>query len=253
MAVVAATKITKFWLDDPKALFESANFIPTENNTNAYYNSLTRLLLVVLIFMYLAKYTGREIGFAALIGIILIVVLHQSAINSTETFSPHLGIRDPCGNCGLDSTNSAINARYELTPLLQFNSDNASKRSYMNAKYEVHPEYVPSPYSEAWRIDSSDITPYTMVPDSYTIDSESVKEELPQSQTNYITRSSIDNVAGIEHDGGLVSVKSGVESAFQRDSAFYRDTIMGEYADYFNSKRNYGQVGNGFPAGKQTF
>lgn len=257
--VVASGRATKFWLEDPTALFRSINVIPEcggeseATSSGEFYNVLTRLLILGAICMYLFNW-NREYIPHVLIGGILVIILAHSMRNKKETFSARLGMRDPCQNCGPDSQNAAINARYELTPFLQFNADNASKRSYMNAKYEVVPEYVPSPFSEVWRLDSSDVTPYTNVPDSYTEVPGSGPEELPPSQTNYITRSSIDNIAGLEHspENGLVSVRSSVESAFQRDSSEYRNNMMAEYVDYFQARRNY-DLPPGFISGAKTY
>lgn len=242
---------TKFWTEDPIVLVKSINVIPNINGENPtssgeFYNVLTRLLILIVIFMFLFNWNQEYIPHVLIIGVIGIILLY-SMRNKTETFSYRRGIKDPCNNCGPDSTKPAINAKYELTPFLQFNADNASKRSYMNAKYEVTPEYVPSPFSEVWRLDSSDVTPYTIVPDLYT-DSQ---EELPPSQINYITRSSIDNVPGVEHEKGLVSVRSSVESAFQRDTSEHRNAIMSEFVDQIASKRGYPCPG--FVSGKQTF
>jgi len=255
---VVATRAAKFWIFDPVELTRSINVVPSmaegETSGDEFYNVLTRLLILGVVVMYAADWHREYIWHVLAGGIVLIFALYaMRPKRSEEGFSARLGMRDPCENCGLDSSNAAINSTYELTPFLQFNADNASKRSYMNAKYEVVPQYVPSPYSEPWRLDSSDITPYTNVPDSYTITEGSEQEELPQSQTNYITRSSIDNVGGIDHEGGLVSVRNSVESAFQRDSSFHRDTMMGEFIDQIASKRGFPAAGSGFVSGKQTF
>jgi hypothetical protein len=243
---------TKFWLEDPISLSQNAEILPTgAQSINERYNAMTKLLLILLVIAYLSDVKPEHIGMLFIVGLLIIIFMHERESgnsDSVENFH-NLGVFVP--ECGRDAAMvNTINAKYELTPLIRYNSDNASKRSYNNARFEVIPEYVPAPYSEAWRNESVDLDPYTMTPDPYTVNSDVLEGDLPMSQKNYITRSSVDLLPGIDSSKGLQSIRADVESAFMRDSTMHRDTIIGEHIDRFMRERgNCGDV----RSGKQTF
>ena len=227
----------KFWLDDPNILWNSFNFIPTMDMSNAErLNSVTRLLIIVTLILYASGYQNYYV--VLLLGIVLIIALRTTCQRENrENFGPHRGGR-PCRGCGFDSNQSYINAKYEVTPLLQFNHDNASKRSYTNAKYEVTPLDVPAPYREVWRNEPEYCGEFTMIPNPYTI-SPVGEQDLPRGQCHYITRSYVDHLPISQSQTGLVSARPAVESAWMRDSQEFRNSIMGEHIDRFARERQH--------------
>ena len=88
-----------FWLNDPKVLFKTLDFIPTQTMTNPErLNALTRLLILITIGMYMM---GYDQYFTVLVlGLLLIVILKSS---QKEGFRPRRGNHDPCHTCGFDS------------------------------------------------------------------------------------------------------------------------------------------------------
>lgn len=261
----------RFWLDSPSELVSSLQLDPCKvDSTDEYYNVLTRLFLVVLVVLFVLDYHRDKLVYVAIFGLVAIAFMQrrslmmntssatqQSASSTTEgtpieEFGPHRGVFD-CA-VGQYSANPAINAKYELTPQLYFEPDNASKRSYANAKFEVIPQYVPTPYSDVWRNEASDVNPYTMTPDPYTVSPSGpmVDEDTPESQANYITRSSIDVLPGVcPESGGLMSVRDSVESAWARDSLEFRNNLIGEHVDRFMRERQHGCAD--FRPGRQTW
>lgn len=224
----------KFWLNDPNVLWQNFKIIPTADMSNAErLNAITRLLVLITIILYAAGYEMYYV--VLLLGILLIVVL-RSTCPKTENFGPHRGGR-PCRGCAFDSSLSHINSKFEITPELQFNHDNASKRSYTNAKYEVTPLYVPAPYSEIWRNEPEYCGEFTMIPNPYTISPDST--EIPRGQCHYITRSYVDHLPISQTQTGLVSARPAVESAWMRDSQEFRNSIMGEHVDRFMRERQH--------------
>jgi len=229
------TNPQKFWLSDPAVLIRDPTFVVTTSPVQRL-NVLTRWLLVGAAVLWAMGYKHAF----TILGFGILMIIFMSYRHQCETFSAHRGNVSPCGGCGYDSNTSMINAKYEVTPELQFNSDNASKRSYANAKYEVIPYHIAAPYREIWRNESNSTNPYSMIPDPYTVSPGATEQEEPKSQCHYISRSSIDNVAGVETNGGLVSIRPAVESAFMRDTLEFRNGIMGEHADRFMRERQHG-------------
>ena len=246
----------KFWLNDPNSLFSSINVLPTREMTNAErLNALTRLLLVITVGMY---FLGYDQYFTVLaLGILLIIILrsYQPQENFepriTETQALNQGIRsfDPTYDsrprvhnpntdaCWFDQGVSLINAAYEVTPNIQFNHDDAAKRSYMNTKYELTPLTEADGFTEIWRNEPGMCGSYSMVPDPLT--TFPVDEPETQGQCNYIVRSSIDHLPISQAHNGLQSTRPMAEAAYNQSVLDFRTSIMNEHIDRFRRERQH--------------
>lgn len=244
----------KFWLDDPKALFSSWNVIPNSEMTNAErLNALTRLLLIITVGMYFLDYDQYLTVF--FLGIMLIVILRSYL--PREGFQPEIterqaldqGIRqfDPVYDskphvptnsaCWFDQGVSLINAAYEVTPNIQFNHDDAAKRSYMNAKYELTPLTDEDGFRQIWRDEPEYHGSYTMIPDPLT--EFPVETGDARGQCNYIVRSKIDHLPVSQGQNDLISTRPMVEAAFNQSVLDYRNAIMNDHIDRFRRERQH--------------
>ena len=246
----------KFWLNDPKALFSSTNVIPNSDMTNAErLNALTRLLLVITTGMY---FLGYDQYFTVLaLGILLIIILRSN--QPREHFYPEIterqaldqGIRtfDPSYDsqphvshpstdpCWFNQGVSLINAAYEVTPKIQFNHFDDSKRSYMNAKYELTPLTDTEGFRQIWRSEPGMCGGYSMVPDPLT----TFPVDAPDNrgQCNYIVRSQIDHLPISHAQNGLQSVRPVAELAYNQSILDFRSAIMNEHIDRFRRERQH--------------
>ena len=234
-----------FWIYNPSKLFSSLSIIPSKDmNIGDRLNALTRLIILLTLIFYIL---GFEQWYTIIIiGIIILFIIKMSSQanreKKIENFVPRRGRFDPCGNCGYDANTSYINAKYEITPQLQFNHDNAGKRSYANAKYEVIPLDVPNPYRAIWRNEGGACPSYSMIPDPYTISPLETMNEIPRGQCNYIQRSYIDVLPEAQGQNGLVATRPAVEASWTRDSMEFRNSMMGEYVDFFQRQRSHNCV-----------
>lgn len=245
----------KFWLNDPKVLFNSTIVLPTVDMTNAEkLNALTRLLIVITAGMY---FLGYEQYYTVLaLGIILIVILRSNqprenfepritemqALNrGIRSFDPYFDaqphVRNPTTDaCWYDKDVSLINAAYEVTPSIQFNHDDAAKRSYMNAKYELTPLTEAEGFTQIWRNEPEMCGGYTMVPDPLT----SLPEEPDtQGQCHYIVRSIIDHLPVSQATNGLQCVRPMAEAAYNQSVLDFRTGIMNDHIDRFRRERQH--------------
>lgn len=246
--------MTKFWLLDPGELFTSLDVIPNSSMNNAErLNALTRLLILITIGLYVLGYENYLT--VLVMGLILIIVIYYN--QPVENFVPTIseqqaldqGIRsfDPVYDaqphgpeneaCWFDQGVSFINAAYEVTPDLQFNHDDAAKRSYMNAKYELTPLTDTQGFKEIWRTDPSMCGGYSMVPDPHTVFP--VAEPEAQGQCNYIVRSKIDHLPISQAQNGLVSARPMAEAAYNQSVMDYRTAIMNDHIDRFRRERQH--------------
>ena len=242
-----------FWLNKPADLFNSCDIIPNKKMTTAErLNTLTRLLLLIVIVMY-ASGSKHYLTILSL-GVITIILLHGYE-SKREGFKPRRGRHDPCHTCGFDSSMAYINTKYEETPSNQFSHVNYGPRSYTNAKYTVKPMYVPAPYREVWRNDvvfDGEFNPYQptyqLIPQNCGGNSPNFSQ--PQTKTYYEDRDYVDNlpaVAPVRKESAMPAV----QPAFMRDSMEFRNNIMGEYVDKFARERQHNCVG--FKPGRKTF
>ena len=261
---------TKFWLNNPKALFSSMDVLPTSEMTSAErLNALTRLLLIVTAGMY---FLGYDQYFTVLaLGILLIIILRSNQprehfqpsgvapSQTTHTFQPNVtemqalntGVRgfDPSYDsrphvpnpstdaCQFDQGVSLINTAYEVTPSIQFNHDDAAKRSYMNAKYELTPLTEADGFTQIWRNEPGMCGGYSMVPDPLT--TFPVDDLEAQGQCNYIVRSVIDHLPISQAQNGLQSVRPMAEAAYNQSILDFRSSIMNEHIDRFRRERQH--------------
>src|SRR5690606_21838142 len=132
-------------------------------------NALTRLLLLIVLGMYIFGY-DKYIT-TLVLGLMLILILRGNNRISQENFKSDIsetqaldsGIRGfipgldskpkvgACQSCWFDQDTSLRNMAFEVTPPIQFNLDDSSKRSYMNAKYELTPLQPADGFTQIWR------------------------------------------------------------------------------------------------------
>lgn len=244
-----------FWLNDPTILFKNLEFIPNcEMNNSQRLNALTRLLIIIVISMWIldSEYTIIALG----TGMILIFMLRSNP--PTEHFKPEIsekqalnsGIRgyDPYWDsrphgprnkaCYFNADTGLLNALYEVTPPIQFNHYDDSKRSYSNAKYELTPLTDTDGFKQIWRNDSSMCGGYSMIPNPLT--EFPVEEPYPQGQCNYIFRTKIDHA--VENDGthgGFQSLRAVAEQDWINSQTEFRNGIMNEHIDRFRRERQH--------------
>lgn len=246
----------EFWLNDPQALFCSLNVIPTSDMTNAErLNALTRLLLLVTFGMYLLGYDQYLTVF--ILGIILIIVLYSYQMQ--ENFQPEISesqaldkgirqfdssydsqphVKNPNTDaCWFNQDESLWNAAYEITPKIQFNHHDDSKRSYMNAKYELTPLTDTDGFKEIWRNEPGMCGGYSMVPDPLT--TFPVDEPDNRGQCNYIVRSKIDHLPVSQAQNDLISTRPIAEKAYNDSVMEFRNGIMNEHIDRFRRERQH--------------
>lgn len=247
-----------FWLNNPKVLFTTWDFIPTASMTNAErLNALTRLLILITIGMYFLGY--EQYCTVLILGILLIVILRSS---QKENFRPRRGNHDPCHTCGFDSHMAYINSKYETSPQNQFSHINDGLRSYTHAHYKVIPVDVPAPYREVWRKEPRFCSEFSQYPNTYNIIPDVgnspaayryIQENFsqPTNKCHYEDREWIDNTPTGLCPPPRQSAMPAIESAFMRDSMEFRNHIMGEYIDQFERQRQHNCVD--FKPGRKTF
>jgi hypothetical protein len=246
----------KFWLQDPLVLLNLCNLIPTAvMSKNERLNALTRLLLLISGGLYWLDY--KQYYLVLLLGLIVIVVLHCQNNSSAEHFRPEVseqqalqdGIRQfdpswdsrphgPIDNaCWFDINTDMLNATYEVTPKIQFNHDEAAKRSYMNAKYELTPLTDTDGFRQIWRNEPDNCGGYSMVPDPET--QFPVDNPDSRGQCNYIVRSKIDHLPVSQGQNDLISTRPIAEQAFNDSVTQFRESIMAEHIDRFRRERQH--------------
>jgi hypothetical protein len=244
----------KFWMTDLKELFKNMRIIPSSEMTNVErLNSLTRLLIVVTIVMYILGY--EHYMSVLILGLLLIIILRNN--QPRENFSSDIsdsralkkGIRTfipgydskphvaPTKSCWFDQDVSLLNATYEVTPPIQFNHFDDSKRSYMNAKYELTPLTEAEGFTQIWRTEPDMCGGYSMVPDGNTISPLTQNDSV--GQCNYIVRSGIDMLPISQAQNGLNSVRPIAEASYNQSVLDFRSSIMNEHVDRFRRERQH--------------
>lgn len=241
-----------FWLNNPKVLLKP-EFIPNTEMTNAErLNTLTRLLLIITLGLYMFGYDNYST--VLILGLILIILLRNNQpkehFNSNDQRAldsgirgfmpgvdslPHGGQNDPCW---FDQNTDLLNATYEVTPKIQFNHDDGAKRSYANAKYELTPLTDTNGFKDIWRNEPGFCGGYSMVPQPDTI-SPVLHEEPDLHPVNYIVRSKIDHVRADPANNSLNSMRPFVEASYAQDSMDFRTSIMNEHIDRFRRERQH--------------
>jgi hypothetical protein len=250
----------KFWLKDPKSLFCNMNLLPSGSNTiSSNLNALTRLLLIITFVMYLCNYDNYLT--ILILGLLLIIIMYMYGPkenfipdsryynNITEKQALQTGIRGfvpgydsrphvpPNQACWFDQNTDLLNAAYEITPPIQFSHDEAAKRSYMNAKYELDPLIPAEGFTQIWRNEPDMCGGFTMVPDPLT--EFPVEQPELRGQCNYIVRSKIDHLPISQGQNDLISTRPVVEAAYMQNTIDFRNSIMGEHIDRFTRERKH--------------
>lgn len=221
----------KFWLQDPAALLK-LSIIPTMDMTMTQkLNAATRLLLVVTLVLYVLGYEPTQYLTILGLGWVLILVVHMNT--KTEGFT------SDCGATGYDPILNRLNAAYEVTPPIQFNPFNDSKRSYMNAKYELNPLTDEPGFKEIWRAEPEMMGNYSMVADPETVFPVAAADEHP-SQENYIVRSKIDHLGVAQAQTDLYGLRPLAEADYLQSTLNFRENIMNEHIDKLVRARKHG-------------
>lgn len=251
-----SNKNIKFWMNDPQALFSSMDVIPNAEMTNAErLNALTRLLILIVLGMYILDYD--QYLTVLILGLILIVILRS--YQPLEHFTPEIsnataletGVRGfmpgydsrPQGprnkSCWFNADRGLLNAAYEITPKIQFNHFDDSKRSYMNAKYELEPLREADGFTQIWRSEPDMCGGYSMVPDPLTVSPLSELGHDATGQCNYIVRSKIDHLNIDPATTDLMSIRPMAEADYLQHSIDQRTAIMNEHIDRFRRERQH--------------
>lgn len=245
----------QFWMQDPKILFKNFDVIPkTTMSNNEKLNAMTRLLVVITIALYFMDYDSYLTVF--IIGIFMILFLKNK--QPVENFTAEVSNRQALNQgirgfvpgydsrphvpqnaaCWFDQNTDLINAKYEITPNIQFNHDNAAKRSYSNAKYELLPQTKTPGFDQIWRAEPAMQGNYTMTPDPFT--------QLPVQQPdeslyheNYIVRSKIDHLGLDQSRTNLNSVRGMAEDGYLQSVMQQRNAIMNDHIDRFRRERQH--------------
>ena len=248
-----------FWLNNPLILFKNFDIIPKSNmSLNNRLNAITRLLIFITVILY---FLGYDEYFTILgVGLLLILfAFHFYTNKQKENFTPEIseqtaldkGIRSFDMNydskphvknnqtdaCWFNEGQTLLNATYEITPKIQFNRDDAAKRSYMNAKYELTPLRQADGFTEIWRNEPDMCGGYSMIPETLT--NFPVEDEYNRSQCNYITRSKIDHLPISQGQNGLISTRAYAEQDYKDSMIQYRNGIMNEHIDRFRRERQH--------------
>lgn len=101
--------MTQFWINNLNQLINKNNFykiIPTESmNSNEKLNSLTRLLIYLLIIILIIPYT-RNLWYIPII-LILLIIIYYFLTNKTENFEELMD----------ESTENSVNKKMDETEL----------------------------------------------------------------------------------------------------------------------------------------
>lgn len=245
---------TKFWIKDPLVLIRDTTLLPNSNmNYTQKLNSLTVLLLIITFTLYILGYDQYKA--VLILGIVMIIFLYS--YNCKENFEPTItekralntGIRNYKSSydsrphvprnqaCWFNQGNSLINMAYEVTPPIQFNHFDDSKRSYMNAKYELTSLRDTDGFRQIWRNEPEYCGGYSMIPDPLT----EFPVEQPESrgQCNYIVRSRIDHLPVSESQTNLNSTRAIAEESYNKSMLDFRSSIMNEHIDRFRRERQH--------------
>ena len=243
-----------FWLYDPMVLLKNLKILPTADMTNSErLNALTRLLLIITTILYVFNYEQwvTVLGLGLLLIIILFynkpyehfgyhpeVTESQALKQGVRTFDPVYDAK-PHGPknqpCWFNQNTSLLNAAYEVTPAIQFNHDDAAKRSYMNAKYELIPQQEADGFTQIWRNEPGMCGGYSMTPDPLT--QFPVEELESHGQCNYIVRSNVDHLPAFQ--SGLVSARPMAEMNYNESMSNFRTGLIAEHVDRFRRERQH--------------
>jgi len=257
----------KFWVENPCELFSNFNVVPQNDmSVNEKLNTIARLVIVISGVLYIIQRTtdSKKHNYNAMYiligGLALTVAFKYMDTRQRENFASAAseeralanGVRSfdpsydsfpqgpPNNMCwGADANTGILNAAYEITPNIQFNHYDDSKRSYMNAKYELNPLEQAEDFTQIWRNEPEWCGGYTMIPDERA--EFPVEPEYEQGQPNYIVRSTVDTVPGIGDQAftNLHSIRAQAEAQFAESTMKFREGIMNEHIDRFRRERQH--------------
>jgi len=245
------TQSELIWPKNPQVLISNFDIFPCRQKTiSQNVNIFTRLLILVSILLIVFNYKYWYV--VLLLGLILILLFNNYykedfSLNDAGALSenirgfvpgydskPH---KQRTQACWFNANQDILNAAYEVTPNIQFNHDQAAKRSYMNTKYELTPLTQADGFTEIWRSEPEMEGNYSMIPDPVT--EFPVEQELPQGQCHYIIRSKIDHLPVGQSQTDLIGTRPIVEAAFNDSAMAFRNSIMNEHIDRFRRERQH--------------
>jgi len=226
---------------DPCVLFQDFTILPDKcMSKNEKYNILIRLLLIVSLLLYAFNYDKwRNILFYGFLFILLAYVLSEQKTKKREHFSFPRENKDclPCKNrIGQTPNIDSINQKYELKLPIQFNHDEAAKRSYANAKYELTPLRDTQGFRQIWRKEPEQCGYYSMPPrKKYSLD---IHPPEQHNQCNYISRVKIGLDAYGDGQQSLLATRALAEQSY-KDGMIAQRSVIDDYTDRFNRERKH--------------
>ena len=253
-----------FWLQDPRVLL-SLKIVPDKSMARVEkLNALTRALILVALVLFLLDVCNALA--ILMLGLLLIICVYTFSGNDPEHFtgkwpapptSMRISEQDALANgvrsfnpqfdaqphgppndaCWFNQDTGLLNAAYEITPPIQFNHFDDSKRSYMNNSMDRMPQEVDADFAARWRQDSDMNGYYSMTPDELT--EFPVESVSSQGEQNYIVRSKIDHLPVSQGPAGMTSARAIAEQAFVTNSIDFRNSLSGDYSDYLIRQRKH--------------
>ena len=160
-----------FWLTNPIRLFDDINVIPSENQPYAdRLNTLTRMILLIFIVLYIFKIKGSSQFL--IFGIVLIIILYYSQRDqmqkNRESFTPQSSMQSlstPIGQILYDINNGPGNPEYRKIPIIPPSPAMASAYGGYNPIINsVQESIIPQGYSDEIRFAPINTNGLTMLP-----------------------------------------------------------------------------------------
>src|SRR3990172_9226201 len=180
------------------------------------------LIIFLLLLLIVALFVFKSNLILFIVAIVIVIGVFRS--RKCEKFDA----------CGIDPSRDRLNAAYEITLPIQFNHHDDSKRSYMNAKYELTPLTDTPGFKDIWRAEPEDCGEFSMPPEFV-----SPVSEIYPGQCNYIVRSKVDHLPISQAQTNLIEARPIVEQSYSDDMLAFRSSIMNEHIDRFRRERQH--------------
>lgn len=204
---------TKFWLDDPCILVTDLAILPTQKMSKAEkLNALTRLVIIVGLCMYFAKY--RQWATFIVCGVLLIILLYCGSGDSAQQFP------SPVTPASADTT---IDDRSELVENFSI------VPTYIGTDFN---QTIVSPtFAEEWQIPPPAYDQYTQIPysgpEKDTFEMPLTPQNYPYGQ--YLTKTNLlpsDEYYTHMGCGGTQTAREYANSSFLRHDLAFRENMM---------------------------
>lgn len=237
---------TDIFFANPCVLFSNLTILPDNSmNTNQQFNAMARFIILLTGIFYLNNMNWKPVLLVGLGGLIVMYMIHKSMNKNQQThhkenftFPKEDTSCLPCQNRFAQTPNlDKINQMYEIKLPIQFNHDDAAKRSYANAKYELIPLEDTNGFRQIWRKEPEDCGYYSMpvIKQPYELID---NQQEDHTQCNYIHRVNVNLDAFGDGQQGALATRALAEQQFRDDTNLYRN-LIGEYADRFNRERKH--------------